>query len=265
MMDNPRRYGQPPFTVAVIHGGPGAGGEMAPVARELSTLRGVLEPIQTATTLDGQVEELAALLNTNGAPSVVLIGYSWGAWLAFITAARHPALVKKLILVSSGPFEEKYVAQLEAARLGRLTEEERAEFQLILSTLDGPGGDKDALLGRLGTLAAKADAYDPLPDETAGAERVALRGDLFGEVWNEAAALRRSGEFLALSARIACPVVAVHGEHDPHPAEGVKKPLAASLGDFRFILLKRCGHTPWRERRAKEDFFAILRRELVEK
>ncbi len=46
-MTNIRKYGNPPFSVAVIHGGPGAPGEMAPVARELSSRWGVLEPLQT--------------------------------------------------------------------------------------------------------------------------------------------------------------------------------------------------------------------------
>jgi len=46
-MKNFRKYGKPPFRVAVIHGGPGAGGEMAPVVRELASDCGVLEPIQT--------------------------------------------------------------------------------------------------------------------------------------------------------------------------------------------------------------------------
>ncbi len=31
-----RRHGAPPFTAAVLHGGPGAAGEMAPVAQELA-------------------------------------------------------------------------------------------------------------------------------------------------------------------------------------------------------------------------------------
>jgi len=44
-MDTLRKYGKEPFSIAVIHGGPGAGGEMAPVARELSSHWGVLEPI----------------------------------------------------------------------------------------------------------------------------------------------------------------------------------------------------------------------------
>jgi hypothetical protein len=55
-MKNPRTYGITPYSIAVIHGGPGAPGQMAPVARELSRDYGVLEPLQTATTLDGQVE-----------------------------------------------------------------------------------------------------------------------------------------------------------------------------------------------------------------
>jgi len=50
-MKNLRKYGEAPFKVAVIHGGPGAPGEMAPVARELSSVSGVLEPLQTATTI----------------------------------------------------------------------------------------------------------------------------------------------------------------------------------------------------------------------
>jgi len=48
---NPRVYGNKPYHVAVIHGGPGAPGEMAPVARELSLSTGVLEPLQTTETV----------------------------------------------------------------------------------------------------------------------------------------------------------------------------------------------------------------------
>jgi pimeloyl-ACP methyl ester carboxylesterase len=59
-------------------------------------------------------------------------------------------------------------------------------------------------------------------------------------------------------------VVAIHGDYDPHPAEGVRKPLTEVLEDFRFILLKKCGHTPWREQEARDDFFRILKREIVD-
>jgi hypothetical protein len=45
-MKNLRKYGNPPFRLAVTHGGPDAPGEMAPVARELSTFWGALEPLK---------------------------------------------------------------------------------------------------------------------------------------------------------------------------------------------------------------------------
>ena len=63
-MDNLRMYGSKPYFVAVIHGGPGVPGEMAPVARELSLNTGILEPLQAAETVEGQVEELGSWVST---------------------------------------------------------------------------------------------------------------------------------------------------------------------------------------------------------
>ena len=262
-MKNPRMYGKAPFNVAVIHGGPGAGGEMAPVARKLASGWGVLEPLQTATSVEGQVEELRAVLENRGDLPVTLIGFSWGAWLSFIVAARHPPIVRKLILVGSGPYEEQYVAGLEETRLSRLREEERTEFEFIIKALSDPvAGDKDALLERLGALALKTDEYDPIMDESGEPNPVGSQGDIFQNVWRDAAALRRSGGLLEIGRRIECPVVAIHGDYDPHPAEGVQEPLSATLEDFRFIPLKNCGHTPWIERQARKEFYRTLEEEL---
>lgn len=257
---NLRRYGRPPFGVAVVHGGPGAAGEMAPVARELACTRGVLEPLQTAASLEGQVQELRGILEQNGELPVTLIGFSWGAWLSLIVAARYPALVKKLVLVGSGPFEERYAAGMEAARLRRLAGEEREEAASLLRRLDSAEGvDRDAAFARLGALLSKADSFDVLPEPT---EPVDCRLDIYEGVWREAAPLRRSGELLALAARLACPVVAIHGEEDSHPAEGVREPLSAVLKAFRFLLLERCGHRPWIERQARDRFYELLRQAL---
>ncbi len=107
-MEDLRKYGSAPFSVAVVHGGPGAAGEMAPVARELASVCGTLEPLQTSASIDEQVQELQTILKTHGELPVTLVGHSWGAWLCFIFAALHPGYVRKLILIGSGPFEEKY-------------------------------------------------------------------------------------------------------------------------------------------------------------
>ena len=76
-----RLYGKEPFIIAVVHGGPGARGSVAPVAKEMSQYFGVLEPLQTKTTVDGQVDELFNELSVYASFPITLIGHSWGAWL----------------------------------------------------------------------------------------------------------------------------------------------------------------------------------------
>ncbi|MFA6104255.1 MAG: alpha/beta hydrolase [Victivallaceae bacterium] len=258
-MDKFRLYGNAPFDVAAVHGGPGAGGEMSTVASELATVRGVLEPLQTALSLDGQVEELKSVITAAGSPPVTLIGFSWGAWLCFILAARHPELVKKLILVSSGAFEEEYIRTLHQTRMSRLTADERDELKQLLKCLEDPAvTDKSPYFERFGALFSGADAYDPLPDPA----KIDFRSDIYAKVWPEGAELRRSGKLLELGSRIKCPVTAIHGDYDTHPADGVRIPLSAILRDFNFIELKKCGHKPWAERQARDEFFRILHAQL---
>jgi pimeloyl-ACP methyl ester carboxylesterase len=262
-MDDLRRYGKPPYGVVVVHGGPGSRGEMAPVARDLSKRWGVLEPLQTATSVQGQVEELKVVLEKAAALPAALIGFSWGAWLVFIFAACYPAMVKKLILVGSGPFEERYAARIAETRFSRLSEEEREEVESIVRILESSENadaeEKIAALARMGALFSKVDAYDPAGCEYTDVE---LQADVFKDVWTEAARLRRTGKLLGLGKKIECPVVAIHGDYDPHPAEGVERPLSAVLKSFRFVLLESCGHSPWIERRAREKFYEILDQEL---
>jgi pimeloyl-ACP methyl ester carboxylesterase len=260
MKNNPRTYGEPPYRVALLHGGPGTAGGMAPLARDLALRHGVLEPLQTAASIEGQVEELKILLEQSAELPVTLVGHSWGAWLGCIFAARHPGMVSKLILVSSGGFEERYAATTHETRLARLSAEERGEVQRLLESFRNPPVDsKDADFARLGELFFRADAFDPLPQEP---PEVEFSLDIYRKVWGEATLLRRSGRLLEMAGEIVCPVVAIHGDYDPHPAEGAERPLATVVRDFRFILLESCGHKPWIERRARERFFRIMDEEL---
>lgn len=256
-----RKYGRKPYRVAVVHGGPGAPGEMAPVARELSSVTGVLEPLQAARTLEGQVRELEVVLEKHAALPVTLIGFSWGALLSFIFAARYPSFVRKLILIGSPPYEDKYAADITQTRLSRLSEKERSKALSLMQSLnDSSLAHKNETMARLGELLSKADSYDLLPHND---EKLECRYDVFQGVWGEAEYLRSSGKLLKLGKLVKCPVVAMHGDYDPHPATGVIEPLYRILKDFRFILLEKCGHRPWLERAARDRFYAILRQELA--
>ena len=251
-----RRWGHGPYSVVVVHGGPGAPGEVAPVARELAAVKGVLEPFQTETTLDGQVQELRSVLVEQGTPPVTLVGFSYGAFLSFILAARYPDLVKKLILVSCPPLEARYAAAITQIRMNRLNSKGRATAQSLLARLAAPDTpNKNALLAELGTMLARVDAFDPanVPEEGFHCQY-----DLFQGVWEETCALREKQILLQMADAITCPVLAIHGDWDPHPAEGVRDPLTNAISDFQFVLLEKCGHRPWTERTASEEFYKIL-------
>lgn len=249
----------------MVHGGPGAPGSAAGIAEELARDGGVLEPFQTAVTVDGQISELKETLGAQAATPVTLIGHSWGAWLAFMTAAKFPSLVRKLVLVTSGAFTAEAAAGINEERLNRLSEKDRIEFLKAAGVINDPAAlDRDKALAKLGELAAKADTFSPLPLKPYPApEGLGVSEAVYQGVMPEAIKLRASGALLDMGRQIVCPVAAISGDYDTHSAAGVKEPLSGVLRDFKFVLLKKCGHEPWVEKYARDKFFKILREEIV--
>jgi pimeloyl-ACP methyl ester carboxylesterase len=259
-MLNPRKYGHPPFTIALIHGGPGAAGGMTTVAVELSKKFAIIEPIQTELSIEGQIQELFLILEKEGTSPKTLIGHSWGAWLSVIFASRFPNIVKKLILIGSGPFNDEFAKDIMITRYQRLEEEERSELQLLLATLEYPGNkDRDNTFKKAARYIRKSDLYRPLDLSD---DHIECRYDIFQSIWKEAEELRRTGELLKIAGKVRCPVVAIHGDYDPHPAEGVTRSLSPVIKDLKFVMLEKCGHEPWNERYAKEEFFKVLLKDL---
>jgi pimeloyl-ACP methyl ester carboxylesterase len=255
---NYRKYAKEPYSVVVVHGGPGAPGGMAYVAEKLSEKFGVIEPFQTSLTIRGQIEELHSVINETRNLPVVLIGHSWGAWLAFMLAAEFPDDVSKLILVSAGPFEHSF--DVTTVRLSRLEDAEQKELSSLMDLINDSSGSRlDSLtFRRFAELTSKADSFSPMKLEESNFD---FQPEIYQSIWPEAEKLRKNGILLKLGERIRCPVIAIHGDYDPHPAEGMKVPLKRVLKNFKFILLKDCGHYPWKEKKANKRFFEILHRE----
>lgn len=260
-MKNVRTYGSVPYTIVLVHGGPGAPGEMKPVAEELSSEYGVLEPLQTAHAIHGQIEELESVIENFGSPSVTLVGWSWGAWLCFLTAAQYPSLVKKLILISSGPFEISYAKDIMPRRLSRLSPQDKVRAEKLLHMMQERDPVSYADVQQFGALMSKADSYNSLP-ETTRDEGMSVQADIYQSIWKEAEELRKKGALLEYGKQITCPVAVIHGAYDSHPYEGVKEPLSRVIQNCTFHLLDKCGHHPWLEKEAKEEFFRVLKEEL---
>ncbi|HKK62674.1 MAG TPA: alpha/beta hydrolase [Bacteroidales bacterium] len=253
-----KKYGKQPFCIALLHGGPGASGEMQPVAEELANGFGVLELLQTEKSITGQIEELCRQLTESADLPVILVGHSWGAWLGFLFASQYPEFVSKLILIGAGAFENQCNQDFMNIRLNRLSSDNRKEAERLISEI-GSGSCDNEVLKAFGYLMTKADSYDY--DENVQ-DTVVLDMEVYQSVWAEASRLRDTNELVRCADGIGCPVVAIHGEYDSHPVDGVEKPLSEGLSDFKMIRLEKCGHVPWKERQARNEFFQILKEEI---
>lgn len=256
-MENIRLHGKPPYTIAIIHGGPGGLGQMKPVAEELSQAYGIIEPLQDQTTVDGQIDGLKDAIQQHGQLPITLIGHSWGAMQCILFAAIHPTLVKKLILVSSGTFDDASSQLVGQTRMNRLDAQEKQAFNNLLGQLPNSSEqEQNNIFKKLATFSCATDSYKLLETPL---NNTTVLYHVFEKVWAEVVVLRTSGYFLEQARKISCPVFAIHGNYDPHPAEGIKKVLATTIKIFQFILLEKCGHYPWFEKYAHHKFYEILK------
>ena len=229
---NCRAHGEAPYVTAVVHGGPGAPGSASSLARLLGVRRGTLEPLQSALTVEGQIEELAEQIREYTCEPLTILGHSWGAWLSCLLAAAHPAAVKKLILIGSGAFDAAYVPEMERRRLSRLTADERIEYQEIQKRLGKEEENKDRLLERLGLLAGKADDFCVEDSPENREELTTIDGEQYQRIWNEASEMRGKGQLKRITEQIKCPVRIIHGAEDPTLIDGVVEPIKDRIQDL---------------------------------
>jgi len=225
-----RLYGEAPYRVIVLHGGPGAPGCAAGLCRGIAERMGTVEHLQRAHSAQALCREIAEQIDAHCGGRAAVIGHSYGAWLALMFAEKYPEKTEKAILIGCGPLKEEY--------LPLLLDERRKRREAGLSDTDNfcalPGSGGDMLY------------FDQ-------AQHISLMNEISG--------MRRSGELLRIARRVSCPVYAVHGSFDPHPAAGVSGPMAGKE-NFSMTVLERCGHDPWKEKHAREAFFCWLFRML---
>ncbi len=244
----------------MLHGGPGAPGSAAGLARALAPHARVLEPWQRRSgavplTVAQHVDDLDEV-----APAgAVLVGHSWGAMLALSHAVAHRDRLASIVLVGCGTYDEATRGLYRRRIDGRRGPEGQARLDDLrrrLAVAADPAS-KDALLAEIGDVVDRAMAFDPLPDPAAGdGPPPDARGH--DETWDDV--LRRQAEGIepAAFAAIHVPVLMLHGDDDPHPGPETRDLLRRFLPHLEYLGFPRCGHVPWAERHAREPFLAAL-------
>ncbi len=264
-----RRYGQNGPLVVVLHGGPGAPGEMAPLAERLSTAFNVIEPLQRSSgavplTVATHVTDLHQVIEkSRGNEAVRLVGFSWGAMLALTYAARHPAGVERVVAIGCGTFDKQARQVFQARMTERMDETIRRRMNEIGTTL-GTEADpmrRDSLLAELGRICTRLQAFDPVDADSSESVRCDERA--FRETWADALRLQEDGTQPAEFRHITAPVTMVHGAADPHPGRLIYESLQPFIRRLAYVEIPQCGHKPWIERHAAEAFRAALIRCLA--
>lgn len=238
----------------LLHGGPGLSDYMGLLGAETAGWRsiGYQQRGIAPSTTSGPFTDLrhaadaAAVLDAAGVPAAMVLGHSWGGYLALRLAAAAPERVAGLVLVdplgATGP--DGGASDLGMALPGRLDE---------------------ASLARLGELAGRIGDRPPTDDE--GVEQLALlwpgyfavpaqappppAGLALSVTGNEEAmaSVRDSlaGGFGDRLAAVRVPAVFVLGEHSPMPVSQGQQ-TAALLPDAEVVVVPGAGHLPWHER-----------------
>ncbi len=255
-----RSYGSSGPEVVVLHGGPAAVGEAAPIARGLADSFRVLEPWQRGSggeplSVARHIADLHAVMQTRCAPQPALVGESWGAMLALAYAATYPERTGPIVLVGCGTFDPVARARLQAT----LDERTDGEMRRRLARLAADYPDPAEQLRKRFELTESLYLYDPLPETEAETELPPLDVRAHTETWADMVRLQEAGVYPAAFALIASPVLMLHGAYDPHPGQLIHASLAPYLPQLEYREWECCGHSPWRERAVRDEFFSVLR------
>lgn len=258
-----RRYGTAGPWVVLVHGGPGAGGYLEPLAKLLADSFRVLEPLQRGSSTEPltvarhaiDLEE-AVKLHCAGARPVV-VGHSWGAMLALAHAAAHPNSVRALVLIGCGTFDAASRDRLQA-----LVEERTSDaLRRQIARLEAEVSDPDERLRRLGNLQLPLYSYDLAATEL---DVATCDARAHAETWQDMLLRQQSRIYPAAFEAITVPVLMLHGAFDPHPGRSTEATLRPHLPQLEYREWERCGHCPWLERHVREEFVRVLREWLMQ-
>ncbi|MHB9027490.1 MAG: alpha/beta fold hydrolase [Candidatus Latescibacterota bacterium] len=258
-------YGSSGPPVIVLHGGPGAPGSAAGLARGLADEFRVIEPWQRSSggeplTVARHVADLHEVVQTlsDGTPPA-LAGESWGAMLALAYAAAHPENAGPLVLVGCGTFDSAARARMREILDERMSDDLRRR----LENLEGECPDSGERLRQQFELIKPLYDYDPIPGEPE--EAPPFDHCAHTETWSDMVRLQEQGIYPAAFASITSPALMLHGAFDPHPGRMIRTSLERYIPHMEYHEFERCGHSPWKERKVREEFFAVMKRWLMNK
>lgn len=177
-----------------------------------------------------------------------VVGHSWGAYLALLTALEYPESTSAFVYISGtgAPswWRDVGSALYRAERTRRMSPAARRR----LAELDGVERTwkEEVEFRRLSWITDFVDQATP-PDSLDAMASAPLTINWEVNRTLSRAELRSEAQLLAACERCEVPGLFVHGSEDPRPDEGARL-LSERLANGRFVSIDGAGHLPWVER-----------------
>ena len=178
-------------------------------------------------TLAGAADDAAAVIAHAGFGAAGVVGVSMGGLIACQLAVRHPGAVQRLVAASC------------AARLTPSHRRVMRFFEIVFTRLD-PVEAAEAFMA-FAFSSAFADKYPSFVDQAA--KLWTLDPDDRPGALQQLEALRTGWDMRAELAAVACPTLALAGEHDPLVAAAATRELAAAIPEARYREVPGAAHS----------------------
>jgi len=255
-----RHYGLSGPLVLVLHGGPAAVGDVAPVAKGISGSFHAVEPWQRGSggsplTVARHISDLYELsADLGGGSPVAIVGHSWGAMLALCFAAEHPSQVGPIVIVGCGTFDQSSRSTMQAIIEERMGDDVRDRIRQLSADTTDPA---DQFIQTF-KLTRQIYDYDPIVPYADKDECEPFDVRAYDETWRDMRRLQDDGTYPRAFAAIESPVLMIHGQYDPHPGKMIRESLLPHIPQLEYRELEGCGHSPWIEKSARELFFSSV-------
>lgn len=242
------------FPLLVLHGGPGMSDYTGLLAGELAgwtafryTQRGVAPSTASGPfTIDQHVADAIAVLDQHDVGSAVVLGHSWGGYLAMQLAAAAPDRVAGLVLVDSlGGAGDGGFAAFSAEIDTRVGPAVRAEVQALDELVEtNPGTpEADAALVKGFDLMWPGYFADPSSAPPPPAD-IRISPECYAGTYESIQAAQADGRLASQLAGYRGPVEMVAGAASPFPIETATA-TAALFSDAHVSVVPGAGHLPW--------------------
>jgi proline iminopeptidase len=228
-----------------------------------------MQTLDQTLGLGAQIADIERIRQILGEEKLILIGHSWGGFLASLYAAEFPEHVNALILVSPANMlvmpQPEADSDLFASVRAELPADQQAEFDTFMDEymdfnrlFEKSEADLVAMNEKFGEYYISIMDMDLKTAETDLPEQGHPGGWM---VWAQYVSMGQRHDYRPALAQVEVPVLVIHGADDLQ-SEAASRMYADAFPNAEFIVIQEASHFSFEEQPEK---FALIVAELLDR